>query len=1508
MKIKNPETGEVIVIPQGMEDAVRNAIESGNDPMEVMQMKYGGIYINPANKGKFNATKKATGKTTEELTHSNNPLTRKRAIFAQNAAKWKHEYGGQLPKAQEGDIIPEDSNTPKKYNWNDPVKADPNFMFGWEFGMPYEIEQNINNEINKTKGIPGFGGYDDYLYDQYNEQRNDQMNANFDTNSWWNTYQPESDNNTQPPVLATSSYRAQQKNPYSTTENPISLNPGTNNLNWGQSTSLGNPNYSDPSSNPAAPYNSSPANNSSIGFGNFQSPLNQYGFDNGFNSNAPSYPQPYSGQGNSNFVSPMNPNYTSPQQQPSSQSMQGYDPGTNSGITNNDWKAYNPNASKFDWNSSPNQFSNKPLAGVTGFVGKPTVGSPSQPSLNPNVSSSTLPSSGRPLDIGLKDNSFNDRYNSQNILSGKSDLLGSHQNTNTTQNNKFNLNHLFGPSSNKYFNRAAIFGNAALAGVNATKGILDNVGNSARNARTARQETQLQAKGLRYNNINGMPQNQRYDQNNALLMEFGGNISVNNFKAQNGANVEAEGGEHILTPSGLSGQLSGNSHTMGGENMQLPENSMIFSKKLKDPLTKKSYAQMAKPFSTEKDMNNMQKLSTNKVSKETAQLNIQLKNKKLKELFEQQEYNKATGKHGMEVMYQTLDEREQQQNPQEEAQEQMQPQGQMGYGGMSMYSDGGMPMYDNGGLNNLGFKALPNYVQQNIINNMSHGGFFRPQNGDIYTTQMAYGGMPMAQNGTGIFPKITMNPNSDPNESDIVLDRQDGSRYLKGYYDQSIREFDNQERFINDKDLKGKVLQSKEYNPDGSYTYTDPDGSIGKYDKNDNLIGTVKVAPTTPPAPNTTPLANTTPVVNKVPVINKTPASTKQANSSTVVNSKSSSNYDPEFEKVANWIADYEQEGSSQGSKGYVGGGDNWGTNNSNIKSKEEAIKYYYDNYWPMVKDLSPGLRSRALQLAINTGDPYGELLVASGKMTVEDRQKAIREAEEKKLTGLDKNKYILDKRQKENKEDIANLSTVYNTDPTKFTENLDKEQDRYYNKGLQGIDDKTRNFLSGYYKGVGNIANTYNPSSKNNAANVNAVAAVPGIAPNNNPASGIAPSNNVTSSNANTSTTTTTATPTGTKTTTAINNDKLGLYNKKAFKEGNIDYNPMNQAGNDLWTDANYKTQWIPKVDNAFSNPENAKTLIDRLENYGGQDANDVKLALSKAKTFEEKVAIAKRLATDYKPGPYHSIVNELIDDIPETPAKKPVIPKVPAPEEKETPLGELPKFNYQGQPQPNNYNISLGNFNIPSNLSKDPVALGLTDPSYIDPRYLDIQPQLNDIQRGKSMFQRNLGSRTSTDIGNLLQSQALGYDQAQQAYGQKYNYDQQQDNNAQQFNAQARMNTAERNMNRVDAFNDLRYRRDAAATLQQQNKEQQEIQNSMLQNNYDTRNNFIGEHFSYPGGNTPYSLGQGYASGVQGNDGDYTSMKKNKDGTRTYTYEKTVSANGGLVIKPKKKMKKLK
>lgn len=69
-----------------------NDIETKGSTINYLNyFKKGGIYIKPENRGKFTETKKRTGKTTEELAHSKNPLTRKRAIFALNARKWKHK-------------------------------------------------------------------------------------------------------------------------------------------------------------------------------------------------------------------------------------------------------------------------------------------------------------------------------------------------------------------------------------------------------------------------------------------------------------------------------------------------------------------------------------------------------------------------------------------------------------------------------------------------------------------------------------------------------------------------------------------------------------------------------------------------------------------------------------------------------------------------------------------------------------------------------------------------------------------------------------------------------------------------------------------------------------------------------------------------------------------------------------------------------------------------------------------------------------------------------------------------------------------------------------------------------------------------------------------------------------------------------------------------------------------------------------------------------------------------
>lgn len=63
-----------------------------------------GIHIKEENRGKFTASAKAAGESVQE--HANNvlknpnatTLQKKRAIFAKNAKKWKHEEGGGIHK------------------------------------------------------------------------------------------------------------------------------------------------------------------------------------------------------------------------------------------------------------------------------------------------------------------------------------------------------------------------------------------------------------------------------------------------------------------------------------------------------------------------------------------------------------------------------------------------------------------------------------------------------------------------------------------------------------------------------------------------------------------------------------------------------------------------------------------------------------------------------------------------------------------------------------------------------------------------------------------------------------------------------------------------------------------------------------------------------------------------------------------------------------------------------------------------------------------------------------------------------------------------------------------------------------------------------------------------------------------------------------------------------------------------------------------------------------------
>ena len=95
-------------------------------------LKKGGIHIKKKNRGKF--TEYCGGKVTEECIrkgkNSSNPTIRKRATFAANARKWKHQEGGILQKAGEiaGGFIPLYGTY---LNWKD-YKENPTLAnLGW---------------------------------------------------------------------------------------------------------------------------------------------------------------------------------------------------------------------------------------------------------------------------------------------------------------------------------------------------------------------------------------------------------------------------------------------------------------------------------------------------------------------------------------------------------------------------------------------------------------------------------------------------------------------------------------------------------------------------------------------------------------------------------------------------------------------------------------------------------------------------------------------------------------------------------------------------------------------------------------------------------------------------------------------------------------------------------------------------------------------------------------------------------------------------------------------------------------------------------------------------------------------------------------------------------------------------------------------------------------------------------------------------------------------------------
>lgn len=185
-----------------------------------------------------------------------------------------------------------------------------------------------------------------------------------------------------------------------------------------------------------------------------------------------------------------------------------------------------------------------------------------------------------------------------------------------------------------------------------------------------------------------------------------GGIQIRDIGGKGTPTVEVEGDEHIQLPNGFSQEIKGKKHSEGGIPMNLPQGTKIFSEKLKDPATKKSYADLAKKFETKKYVDLLNSPDADPIQKATAQLMIKQKNQKLEELFALQEQNKLSGAHGEQVQFNAMQE---QQEAMAQEQEPM-----MMHGGLHKAQTGKIVTYP-GGKTPLG-KTTPLSKEFNAFN------------------------------------------------------------------------------------------------------------------------------------------------------------------------------------------------------------------------------------------------------------------------------------------------------------------------------------------------------------------------------------------------------------------------------------------------------------------------------------------------------------------------------------------------------------------------------------------------------------------------------------------------------------------------------------------------------------------------------------------------------------------------------------------------------------------------
>lgn len=225
-----------------------------------------------------------------------------------------------------------------------------------------------------------------------------------------------------------------------------------------------------------------------------------------------------------------------------------------------------------------------------------------------------------------------------------------------------------GQGSNIAKTIGAIAGTVAKIGSGITHGIkggLDIAGTNLANRAAQQAENQLYTQSVFSDAMNVTPyetQGYGFQGRNSLAAD---GMQIRDIGGKGSPTVEVEGKEHIQLPNGFSQEIKGKKHSEGGIPMNLPQGTKIFSEKLKDPATKKSYADLAKKFETKKYVDLLNSKDADPIQKATAEMMIKQRNQKLEELFALQEQNKLSGAHGEQVQFNAMQEQQSQQEPEE---------------------------------------------------------------------------------------------------------------------------------------------------------------------------------------------------------------------------------------------------------------------------------------------------------------------------------------------------------------------------------------------------------------------------------------------------------------------------------------------------------------------------------------------------------------------------------------------------------------------------------------------------------------------------------------------------------------------------------------------------------------------------------------------------------------------------------------------------------------------------